>query len=63
MEELIYELEKKQSEISTDVESIVADEIELDFQDEQFTEGYIKGCWQGIEKAIQIIKENSTIFK
>lgn len=63
MEELINELEKKQSEISSDIESAIADEIELDFQNEDFADGYEKGFWQGIEKAIEIVKENENLFK
>ena len=63
MEELINDLEKKQSEISTDIECAIADGIELDFQYEMFADGYEKGFWQGIEKAIEIVKEYENLFK
>ena len=59
IEQIIYQLEKKQSEISTDIECAINDQIELDFQNEDFCNGYEKGYYQGIEMAILILKEKS----
>ena len=67
MEELkkhiINELEKKQSEISTEVDEIIANEVEIAFQNEQFAEGYEQGVYQGIETAILIVQETIDFFK
>lgn len=51
MEELINELEKKQSEIWTDIE------------DSDKTEEYAEGWYNAFEVAVLIVKENSYLFK
>ena len=67
MEELkkhiINELEKKQSEISTEVEELISDGIDYSFQNEQFADGYEKGVYQGIETAILIVNETIDFLK
>jgi hypothetical protein len=55
MKELINELEKKQTEIYTDIE-------DSDFT-EEYTDGYVDGYYNAFELAILIVKENKELFK
>lgn len=49
MEELINELEKKQSEIYTDIEDLIGTE--------EFANGYEEGYLNAFDLAIMIVKE------
>ena len=55
MEALIKELEKKQSEIWTDIED--SDKTE------EYNNGFTEGWYNAFEVAVLIVKENSYLFK
>lgn len=55
MEELIKELEKKQSEIWTDIEDMESTV--------EYAEGFANGWDKAFDMAILIVKENSNLFK
>ena len=55
MEELINELEKKQSEIWTDIEDMESTV--------EYAEGIANGWDKAFDIAILIVKENSNLFK
>lgn len=55
MEELINELEKKQSEIWADIED--SDKTE------EYNNGFAEGWYNAFEVAVLIVKENSYLFK
>ena len=55
MEELINELEKKQSEIWTDIEDMESTV--------EYAQGFSNGWDKAFDIAILIVKENSNLFK
>lgn len=55
MEKLIEELEKKKTEIYTDIEDIE--------WNEKYEKGYVEAWLNAFDIAILIVKENSYLFK
>lgn len=54
MEKLIEELERKQTEIYTDIEDLEGTE--------EYKEGFENGYYNAFNLAIQIVKENKSLF-